>query len=79
MATLTITIPDGLITLYNEARTAWNPSISTEGGNLMPPPTKAALEKLLKDYIKAKVLGNAVRVGKTDDEVDALRALLDGF
>jgi len=79
MATVTITIPDALVTLYNEARAAWNPIIAEQGGNLIPAPTKTALETLLKKYIKGKILSNALRAGLLDAEFDALQTQLDAL
>lgn len=79
MATVNITIPDALVTLYNAARASWNPYIAAQGGNLLPAPSKTALEKLIKSYIKGRVLSEALRTDKTDAEVDALQAQLDAL
>ena len=77
MANITITIPDQLVTLYNEARASWNPFIEARGGVLLPAPTKTALETFVKGWIKNRVLGEAIRTDKTDVEIDVLQTLLN--
>jgi len=77
MANITIVIPDALLTLYATARAQWNPIISTQGGTLLPPATKAGLEKLIKEIVKSQITGAAWVAGKTDVEIDALLAQLE--
>ena len=79
MTNITITIPDTLVALYNAARASWNTYIAAQGGNLLPAPSKAALEQLLKNYIKGKVMGEALRTGKTAEEIDALQSQLNAL
>jgi hypothetical protein len=79
MAIVSINIPDELVALYNVARASWNPYIAAQGGNLLPAPSKTALEQLLKNYIKRWILSEALRTEKTDAEVDALQAQLNAL
>jgi hypothetical protein len=79
MANITITIPDALIALYKEALVTRNAYIAGQGGNSLPSPTAILLAKHYKDFVKGVILSEAMRTNKTDAEVDALQAQLDGL
>lgn len=79
MPTINITIPDLLVTLYADARATRNPYIAGQGGTELPPATASALTAHIKGFMKAVIISEAIRTGKTSEEIDALRAQLNGL
>jgi len=79
MADITITIPDQLINYYNQARTSWNAYAPTVGQLPLPAPTKLILQNRAKTQMKQWIIGEALRTGMEETQLDALIAILDGL
>jgi len=79
MANITIVIPDLLITRYETARvqrTAW---ASKEGAAITPPASVAALQKMVKDWMKWNILAEAQRTIKDPAALEALMIELEAL
>jgi len=74
MATITIDIPDRLVALYQQARASYNAEAALKGWPPLGTPTRAIVTKWIKDWIKSRIIGEAVR---TDLAPDTFEALVD--
>lgn len=76
MATVPVVIPDALITYYNTALASWNAYIIGQGGSPIPPPTAATIQRIIKDLMKSRTIGEAFRTGMVPADLEALQTAL---
>lgn len=66
MADVTITIPDDLVALYIERAATHNADAARSGAPRWPPPTRAALERVARDYLKNLIRDESLRLDPGD-------------
>jgi len=73
---ITVTVPDQLVQRYNARRETWNPYAVARGLAPMPPATRAALERFIRQHLAALLLQESMRIDPGDGSIYDADAVL---